>query len=936
MTRRPIHSIHTWLLAAGIFYAPQGVLAQEPVKDQEQAITVDTLPIAYGKQATKRITAAIATTTGNDLMKTFAPSLGNALYGRIPGLIVMQGSGEPGYDAPALYARGRSSYRDAGVVTIIDGFEAPFNQLVAEEIETVSLLKDAAATALYGMRGANGVLLVTTKKGTNSRTQINFSAQTGWQSFNDFPKPLGSYDYARLFNEALANENKPLLYTDADLEAYRLGTDPYFHPNVNWYDEVLRSSTPVQNFDLNFRGGTKGVRFFVLLNALINQGMYKNTDKERRENANARFMKYNFRTNVDIDITKRLTASLYMGGRIEDRSSLNGTTASQLFDMLSQTPPNAFPVYTPGKVYGGSSVYKNPVATVLGTGMYNNHNRNFQGILTLKHDLDFWLKGLSAEGTVAFTNFFAGTSTQNRTYAMASMTKNANGDTVYTTIGQNTPLTPSEGYGDQWRRSNVRFNLNYNNSFGLHDIGAMVQYVQDKYTIAGNNVPFAYQNYAARATYAFNKKYMAEAVLSLMGTDNFPKGNRFGWFPAVSLGWMLSEESFLKELFKDGSLKLRASYGKSGNDQIGGQRFMYDQYYFMQGGYPFGNNNTSAGGMQEGSLANPGVTWEKKTTANIGIDGTFRKRWHFSADVFAEKRYDIPATPEGTIPGFLGATLPMLNVGEVSNKGFELLLGYQSEPSKAFRYSLESSVLYARNKIQDMSEAAQPYEYLKQTGRAVGQPFGLVSDGFYQAGDFENNGQLKAGLPVPQFGQVRPGDIKYVDQNNDKLIDIYDYKALGYATVPQWNYSFRLGLSYKQFDLDALLQGVADRSVYLNGARVWAFQNNSGATEMSLGRWTPATATTATYPRLTTSANDNNYRFSDFWQRNGNFFKLRSLELRYRVPASWTNKAKLDNASLFVLGNNLFSIDALPGMDPESLSGYPSLRTITVGVRVGL
>lgn len=894
----------------------------------------DTIPVAYGTQPYKKVTAAISSATGNDLQKTFAPSLSNGLYGRIAGLTVMQGSSEPGYDAPSLFARGNSSYRNGALLTIVDGFEAPFDQLVAEEVETISLLKDASAVALYGMRGANGVLLITTKKGAEGRTTVNFSAQTGWQSFTDVQKPLGAYDYARLYNEALANENKPLRYSDADMEAYRLGNDPYFHPDVDWHKEVLRSTTPIRNFDLNFRGGSKGIHFFVLLNALTNEGMYRNTDKDRKQNTNSRFLKYNFRTNVDIAVTKRLTASLYMGGRIEDRSSLNGTTAAQLFEMLSITPPNAFPVYTPKNEYGGTSIYKNPVATVLSTGLYSNNNRNFQGIFTLRHELDFLVKGLYAEGTAAFSNFFAGTSTKNRTYAMQSMSKNTNGDTVYTAIGQNTPLTPAEGYGTQWRRSNVRFNLNYNRTFGEHDISAMTMYLQDKYVMAGNNVPYAYLNYAGRATYTFRKKYTAEFAASLMGTDNFPASHRYGFFPAISLGWNISEETFLRSAFKDGFLKIRASYGKSGNDQIGGQRFMYDQYYFMTGGYNFGNANNGVGGMAEGSLANPNVTWEKKRTANFGVDGSLRNRWNFSLDVFTEERYDIPATPDGAVPAFLGAALPSLNIGRVKNSGFEAMLGYHSNASKSFRYSVEGMVMFSRNRILEMSEAAQPYAYLKQTGRAVGQPFGLKSDGLYQAADFENDGQLKAGLPVPQFGQVRSGDIKYKDQNNDQLIDIYDYAALGGSNIPELNYSFKLGLAYRQFELEAFFQGVGNRSVYLNGPSVWAFQQNAGVSEIALGRWTPETAATATYPRLTTSANDNNYRFSDFWQRNGAFLKLRALEIKYTLPAALINRVKLQQASVYVTGNNLFSVDKLKGMDPEALAGYPSLRSVSTGIKV--
>lgn len=892
--------------------------------------------IAYGEQPAWKITGAIATVSGEELRKTPAATLSNTLYGRIPGLTIMQGSGEPGYDAPVLYARGLSSYRDGNILLFVDGFETPFDQLVPDEVETISLLKDATALALYGIRGANGVLLVTTKRGTRGAPRIHFSAQTGWQSPMRLPQPLGSYDYARLYNEALINEGKPARYTQADLEAYRSGSDPYFRSDVNWYEEVLKNTAPIMNYDLNFRGGGESVRYFVLLNVLQNEGLYKHTDPKREENSNAHFLRYNFRSNVDIGITERLGASLYLGGRIEDRTSPAGMMAGELFEQLSLTPPNAFPVYTPDNRYGGSPVYTNPVGIVLSSGLYNNHNRNFQAVFRLSYKLDMITEGLSADGAVAFSNFFAGTSTKSRTFATYALSRDDTGDTVYNQIGQDSPLSGSEDFREQWRRANAQFRLHYDHTAGASRWNALAMYLQDQYVISGDNVPFAYRNIAGRATYSFREKYIAEFAASYSGTDNFLAGNRFGFFPAISAGWIASQEPFLEKSNWLDFLKLRVSYGMVGNDQIGGQRFTYEQYYNWQGGYHFGNNNSFFSGVDEGSLSNPGVTWEKKTIADLGIEATVLGCVNIGLDVFQENRDRILAEPHGTIPGFLGVALPVLNEGKVRNRGFETHVTYRSRRTGNFQYYVEGSAWFARNNILFIPEPLQPYDYLYRTGRPVGQLFGLEADGFYQESDFQAAGQLNAGLPVPQFGPVQPGDIRYKDQNGDQVIDAFDYKPLGKPSVPEWIFGFKAGFSAGRFDVEGFFQGAAGRSVYLSGVNVWAFQNNAGVTPIALGRWTPETASEATYPRLSATSNEHNYRLSDFWLRDGSFLRLRTLQIGFALPPPVIHKIRLESASVYISGVNVFTWDKVKVADPETLAGYPAMRSFHIGFRVGL
>lgn len=891
--------------------------------------TVRMLPVAYGMQPAWKITGAQAQISGNELRKSSAATLSNSLYGRLPGLTVMQGNGEPGYDAPGLAIRGAGSYRNAAILTFVDGFESPFDQLTADEIETITVLKDAAATALYGIRGANGVLLVTTKRGTAGKPKISFSAQTGWQSPTKLPDFLPSYDYARLYNEARLNDGQPARFTQADLDAFRNGNDPYFHPDVNWYDEVLRKSAPISNYNLNISGGNSNARFFVLLNVLQNTGLYKNTDRKREENSNANFMRYNFRSNVDINVTRRLSASLDLAGRVEDRS-YPGASGGEIWANMLLIPPSAFPVRNPDGSYGGTSVYRNnPVGLVLGKGVATTHDRNLQATMRLHYSLDQVTEGLAISAAVSFNNWFRGNDDKTKNFAVFQLLRDANGDTIYNKFGENTTATVNDGQNSQWRRTNTLFHVTYDRSFGLHAVNALLQYQQDVYTTSGNNVPYAHQGVGGRFSYTYDQKYIAELTFGYNGSENFPEGKRFGFFPAIAAGWILSREEFLQSAEWISFLKLRASYGLTGNDQVGGRRFPYQQYYSGGTGYYFGTDNHYSGGMDEGSLGNPGITWEKARKANVGIDASLWKdRVNIMLDVFSEKRTDILAERTSSIPGYIGVGLPAENIGSVNNRGFEIQAGYRKEAALGF--FVNASAAYARNRILYMAEAKQPYDYLNRTGQRINQPFGLQAIGF-----FKDEAEIAAS-PRQTFAPVKPGDIRYKDQNGDNIIDIYDEVPIGKPLLPEWTFGLHAGVQFKGFDLEAFFQGVTNRSLMLQGPLVWAFVNDAKAAPIALGRWTPETVATAIYPRLTSTANDNNYRASDFWQRDGSFIRLRNVELGYTIPASVTRRAGLQQTRFYVNAVNLFTIDKVKLTDPEVPIGYPVMKSVNVGLRLQL
>lgn len=893
-------------------------------------------PIAYGVQPAWKVTGAISSVSGTDLRKNFTTNLGNTLFGRIPGLTVGQGGGEPGNDSPSLRARGTNTY-NAGrnVLILVDGYESSYEQLVPDEIETVSLLKDASATAIYGLRGANGVLLITTKRGNESPLVVNFSTQQGFHTATRLPQFLGSYDYARLYNEGLKNDGKSPVYTDADLEAYRTGSDPYFHPNVNWYDQVLKKTAPISSYNLNFKGGNNSVRYFVMLNAVMSNGLYKNTGDMVAESVNSQYARYNFRSNVDINLTKRLSASLTLGGSVEDKANPGGTTTGGIFNSLATLTPNAFPVYNANGTFGGTSALSNPLGNLLQTGSYASNSRTLQTNLRFTEQLDFIASGLSISGAVSFNNFFRSYSDKTKQYERYFANKGIAGDTIYTRFSQNTSLVGNEGNSDQYRNVIFQGFLNYDKTFGKHSISALLMYNSDSYTTnnQGSNaiqsLPYKHLGGGGRVTYTNDSKYIGELSFGYMGSEAFPKSQRYGFFPAASVGWVASNEDFLKGSNLVTYLKLRASYGLAGNDQIDSpNRYYYEQPYRYTASYYLGTGNTQVNGLVEGA-ANQNLSWETEKKLNIGLELTLAKRLDFGIDIFKQDRYNILAAPNSTVPQYIGTTLPQLNQGKVTNSGFEATLRYSSKPTSQLQYMVEASGWYAQNKIVYNSEAIRLYDYQYTTGQPIGQPYGLQALGL-----FKDQADIAAS-PRQIFAPVQPGDIKYKDQNGDGVIDQNDTRPIGNTSTPTLTLSLHSRFQYKGFDMEFLFQGVTGRTAYFGGALFQAFQNNGQVGPIALNRWTPETAATATYPRLSASNNQNNFLFSDYWQRDGSFIKLRSLELGYTFESQLVKRIKLSNARLFVNGTNLFSLDHMEGYaDPEVIGGYPPLRTVSVGLRL--
>lgn len=942
----------TSCLFAFLMFASQLSVAQEVAADIDPDKKNVKILTPMEEEALWKVTEAISTVSGEDLEKSFTQNVMNTLYGKIPGLTVMQGSGEPGSDSPGLYARGINTFDgiSRAILIIVDGFETTMDHLIPQEIESISLLKDAAATALYGMRGANGVLLIKTKRGVVKPLQVNFSAQVGFQSPFKTPKFLDAYGYASLYNEALYNDygdSRAPLYSGEALEAYKTGSNPYLYPNVDWQKEMLKNSSVLQNYNLNLSGGNETVTYFALLNVSDNKGLFKGTDSKAETSSNTSLTRYNIRGNMDINISKNFSAHLTLGANIQDQRGPKGG-AGNYYNKIYNTPPNAFPIINPDGSYGGNGAYSNPVGDLKETGMDSYNTRTLQANLMLKEKLDMLTKGLSVSVAFSFNNYFIGNYNKSKLYPYFSLranpdynssTGNAEEQYIYTQYSLQEAFKINDSGMDQWRNTTYQGAVDYSRLFNkVHQVDAnVVLYMDETYTRYNNSdltdrqFPYKHMGSRGRASYAYNQRYIGELAFSYEGSDLYARGNRYGFFPAGSLGWIVSNEAFMKNQNVVDFLKLRASYGLAGSSPVVDKRYNYQQDYRYTASYFLGENNTSWGGLMEGPIADLSRTWEKEKRFNIGIEGTLFRGLDFSFDYFHHNRYDILVNPGSEIPGLLGLELAMMNLGEATNKGFEATLGYSNKTAGGFQYYVRSNLWFSENKIDYMAEQLRNYDYQIQTGRRIGTPFGLVALGLFK------DEQDILDSPEQTFGVVKPGDIKYLDKNDDGVIDNQDACPIGDTGVPAYSGSLTLGFKYKGFDFEAMFYGVGNRSTYLSGNTYLAFQNQYTAPESALDRWTSETAETAIYPRLTTEANPNNSQYSSFFLVNGSFLKLRYAELGYSLPKNISKVVYMNDVRFFLNGTNLFSLHHLgkyKNADPEGLGGYPTMRTISLGVKV--
>ena len=944
-------TLFAWIFTFCSFSAANAQTTNVTQADSTKTSNSATKAIVDGGIKTERSwrnTGAAFTLPGEDLTHMTVGNLLNTLQGRIPGLTVVTGSGEPGYDNPTLYVRGQSSWNIAGnqVLIYLDGSQVDMGAisgLSAYEIESVTLLKDAAALAVYGLQGGAGVLSIKTKRGTvMPKTQITVNGRYGILSAIDLPTVMDAYGYTTGYNQALKNDGLPIKYPNPEL--YKAANDP-FHPNVNWYDELLKKTSTIQDYNFSFRGGNATAKYFVLMNYTNFEGLYKNADIIDKDfGTNAKYTKLNLRANVELQLNKNLSVMANISGITEDRNTPSGFAAGDVFNALMYLPASAFPVKNPNGSWGNSSAYGfNPVELLQQNGVYSSHTRTLQTTFSFTQKLDAITKGLDLKGLVSFSNQYVGVYQKLFSVPSYEIVKDANdqpvmsnGSVVYKTIGTISQATNDNG-GPFWNRTTVQVGFDYDRSFGKHTFTGMIMARRQGYSHNGLTYQVRTQGLSGDLTYDYDQKYIVDFSAAYNGSADFEPGNRYGFFPAVGLGWIVSKEDFLKDNAAFNFLKLRASYGSTGNINEN-YRFLYQQFAVSAPGWITGTANTSHGGLAEGPFTNANAAWEKKTTLNIGVDWELWRKLSGTIDVFTEKRTGILEIPSAGVPDYTGFNLQYANTGEVHNKGIEASLKFD-EKHRNFEYYVGGSVAFARNKITKRSEAPQPYNYLYTQGYPLDQMRGLVFKGFYQQSDFDANGSLKQGEVASSYTNVKPGDLKFADQDGNGIINDYDKVPLNYTKLPEITIGFNLGFKFKGFDFDAYLQGVMHRTVsLLDDAPYYIkpFVNNNNITAFSANSWTPETANTATSPRLSTLSNANNTQASDFWMRNGNFLKLRSVELGYTLPHKGFLK-KLDAVRIFVNGTNLFTWDKIDDLEAERLSmGYPLMKTVSFGMKVKL
>ncbi len=902
--------------------------------------TVKYVNLLWARQKKDYVTEAVSSISGDELKNLPGINRNNVLGGRLAGLTVQQSNGEPGLESSSLYVRGLRTLGGAKQTPyiLVDGYwRNDANYINPIDIESITVLKDAASTAMYGLRGSNGVVLISTKRGKDEPIKVSLDAKYGLQSPTRIPKYLDSYNYAYLYNEAQRNAGGTDKYDASALEAYKSQTDPYHFPNVDWGKEFLEKFSTQQDYNLSIRGGNKSLRYYASAGYVNNTGLYNVDPAANAYNTNSDFKVFRLRSNIDIMVTDKLEVSMEIGGRQEKRNypGLMSNSASRIFTVLYQLPPNIFPVFNEDKSLAGNAQYTNNPYGLLNSSGYSIYNvRNTDAAFKMKYDMDYLAKGLSARGAVSFDSYFEQTINRNKGFVVYE------GD-ISNERGVKNPATQQNGnsVGDNQRIFDIQFGFDYDRTLGKHNFSGTVFADQTSYAGDGSVMPHYYQGIMGRANYMFNNRYMVQYSLGYQGSEQTSDNQRFILFPAVSVGWILSKENTMKDNRSAiNFLKIRASHGLTGNDNNIGY-FQKLSFFEKNGSYLIGDNLASFGGYKEGALGNIDITAEVTEKSDIGIDGRFLNN-HFSltADVFYEKTTGI-IVDLNTIPRMLGtANIPTGNAGIVENKGFEVQLEYSNKLGD-FSYAASGNFSFAKNKIIDMQEQDFPFAFNYRTGYPIGSQFGLQSYGF-----FNDDAEINSS-PVQTYGNVRPGDIKYKDRTNDDKIDIDDISYIGKSWMPEMVYGFTLELAYKGFDFSALIEGIGNVEKKLSGSAYWEFFPNGlgKVMEHHQERWSyypdfgVDTRSVATYPRLSLEGDNTNNKApnSDFWLKDASYVRLKSAELGYSLPPGVLKYLKLSKLRIFASGYNLFTLDNIKVIDPESPGdgiAYPVQRIVNIGI----
>ncbi|QEC79813.1 TonB-dependent receptor [Mucilaginibacter ginsenosidivorax] len=907
----------------------------------------DVVVVAYGQQKKVSVIGAISTVKAEDLKMPVA-NITDVLAGRVAGIIGVQRSGQPGYDNAEIYIRGISTFTNSSPLVLVDGVERDFGNVDPEDIASFSILKDASATAVYGVRGANGVILIQTKKGRVGKPIINAQYDQGITQFTKIPKFADGVTYMEMANEANrnSNPNDPLpKYSQDRIQKTADGSDPDLYPNVDWFKTLFNKTGQNRRARVNANGGSESAQYYLSLGYYDETGLYK-TDQLANYNSAIKFNRYNFTSNLTLRVTKTTKVDFGASGWISN-GNYPGSSVDAIWSSAYLLPPIIIPpVYSNGlhsQIRTGDVL--NPYNLLTQSGYVTEFKSQLWSNIRVTQDLSFWLKGLSITGMFSFDNYNAHIISRTKTVdGYLATGRDAQGNLLLdkTSIG-----TSFLGYGRSnggTRQFYDEAAINYSNNVGKHSFTGLVLFNQsDKEdAFAGDfisSIPYRYMGLAGRVTYAYDNKYLAEANFGYNGSETFAPDHRFGFFPSFGAGWVVSEEKFFKPLADVFQfLKLRYSYGVVGNSNIGGRRFAYiSTVGGGNGNYSYGQNGTNQtiNGLDIGDYA-VSVTWEKAKKQNLGLEVKMLDNViSLTSDVFQEYRTGI-FRQRGDVPTYTGLlSLPYANLGEIHNRGVDASLEITKRLGEDWQLGLRGNFTYNKAININDANAPWPYPWQQRIGRPVGQRFGYTALGLFQ------NDADVANSPY-QTGTNKAGDIKYKDLNGDGKIDSYDQGPIGHGSIPAIVYGFGPTINYKGFALAAWFKGISDVDISLNGDGLQPFSQGGERGNLLAqitDRWTPTnTNPHPLYPRLTYGNDNMNYVNSTWWVKNGAFMRMQTLELSYDFAhASWLKHTGMSNLSIYFIGYNLWTVSGFKLWDVELGDGrgaqYPLLKTYNLGLK---
>lgn len=949
-----LHSPKDILVFSYIGYKSKEILVGEQINLNvvlvEDSKSLDeVVVVGYGHQKKLSVIGSIANLQPQKLQTGSTMSMANNLAGQIPGIIAIRTSGEPGYDNADFWIRGISSYKGTtSPLVLIDGIERDLNTIDPEEIESFSVLKDASASAMYGVRGANGVIVINTKRGTVSAPSVNLRLEHSFERPTKLPEFLGAAEYMEFMNN-LAGEYAP--FTPEQIDRTASGYDKDLYPDVNWLDAVTRDYAYSTRANLSVSGGTPMLRYSLIGSVFTQEGIMA-TDKKLDYDTGTNLSRYNLRANVDLNLTKTTLLRFNVGGYMK-RLHKSAASTSEVFSRAWQTPPFVFPTqYSDGALPIRTTQDHNPWAESTQQGYGRYVTTKLESLFSIEQDLKMLLSGLKAKLTFSFDSYNYNKMERKRKieYSSVATGRDDEGNLNHVVLVTGEDFLGYSNSGEYGNNSTyMEASLIYNKVFAQkHSVDALLLYNQRNYD-TGDIQPYRHQGLAGRLSYTYDRRYVGEFNFGYNGSENFAKGHRMGFFPSAAFGWIISEEHFWEKIKPVvNEFKLRASIGLVGNDNIGStRRFAYLATVDENGGdYWFGNNaDYKYEGIREGEIAVPDLTWETVLKQNIGMELGLFNSLELQFDLFKDYRKNI-FIQRSIIPtqaGFIKT--PYANYGKVENMGMEAALTYNKKFNKDFSMSLRANFTYAKNEITECDEPeSKKGTYRSQTGQSVNTLYGYYAERLYADDDFNADGTLKKGIPVPTLAkQVRPGDIKFEDKNGDGFINESDQGYIGGTTTPRIVYGFGGNFQWKNFDLGVFFQGSADYYRLIGGDDETSFIPGGG--QEIRGNiftnykdcWTEENPSQNVFwPRLTYGPNTNNTAPSSWWKKDMSFLRLKMLEVGYSLPKSIAKKVHAQNIRLYVSGNDLFYFSKFKLWDPELNTStgykYPGMTSLLIGI----